>query len=70
MNSELKFYEVDVKYTDIVDAKQKKFSEKYLVNGVSVTDVETTVTSLFSTEFPGVEFEVNVVKASKIVRVI
>lgn len=66
----MKFYEVDVTFTDVVDAKIKKFKEKYLVNGVSVTDVETTVTSFFSRENPNVEFEVKVVKESKIIRVI
>lgn len=70
MNSDMKFYEVDVTFTDVVDAKIKKFKEKYLVNGVSVTDVETTVTSFFSRENPNVEFEVKVVKESKIIRVI
>lgn len=70
MEEDFKYYEVDVKYTDVVDAKVKKFTEKYLVRGVSVTDVETTVNSFFSSENPAVEFQVKVVKESKIRRVI
>lgn len=64
------YYEVTVKYQDVVDTKVKKFTERYLVSGVSVTDVEQTVVNTFSEEFPGVEFEVNVVKKSNISRVI
>lgn len=66
----MKYYEVTVKYQDVVDTKVKKFTERYLVHGVSVTDVEATVVSAFSEEYPNVEFEVKVVKESNISRVI
>lgn len=66
----MKYYEVTVNYQDVVDSKIKKFKERYLVNGESVTDVESTVINVFSEEYPSVEFEVKVVKESNIVRVI
>jgi len=65
-----KYFEVLVQFQDVVDTKVKKFKERYLVNAVSVTDAETTVTGMFSKEYPTIEFEVKSAKESNIVRVI
>jgi len=65
-----KYFEVLVHWEDVVDAKIKKFKERYLVDSVSVTDAETTVTSTFADEHPSCEFKVKSAKESNIVRVI
>ena len=68
--NDTKYFEVSVQWTDVVDAKVKKFKERYLVSAVSVTDAETSVNSVFSSEYPAVEFEVKSAKESNIARVI
>ena len=70
MTNDNKYYEVLVHFQDVVDSKVKKFKERYLVSAVSVTDAETTVTSRFADEYPGVEFEVKSAKESNIAGVI
>jgi len=67
----MKYYEVHVEWRDENGDKVKKFTERYLVFAVSVTDAEVRVTKVFGEEesTSGVEFNVKLVKESSIVRV-
>ena len=65
----MKYYKAKVKVITQDDkGRQKKNVEEYLVNAVSVTDVETKVHEEFKND--SVEFEVTSVLETRIIKVI
>ena len=65
------YFQVSVEIVDISDkGKQSKIRENYLVDAMSVTEAEAKITKLFEDEGMSTDFQVKIVKETKILQVI
>ena len=65
------YFQAVVEIVDITSTgKQTKTKESYLVDAVSITEVEAKVTKLFEDEGMSTDFQVKSVKETKILQVI
>ncbi len=60
------YYVASVRFTDDSRKGAKQFSKEFLVEAVSITDAETTLTKALSAEGYTVDFEVRGIRASRI----
>ena len=65
------YFQANVEIIEITDSgKQSKMREQYLVDAMSVTEVEAKVNKLFEDEGMSTNFQIKSVKETKILQVI
>ena len=65
----MSYFQATVEIVDFTD-KGKQMREQYLVDAVSVTEAEVKITKLFESEGGQADFQVKIVKETKILQVI